>query len=126
MSLAILFMTAQALGSLPALLPGTVVLVVADDLRTIYSRGTVQAAELVFDAPLPLGVAVQLLFQPPAGTEAERAAPAAMATPGLQSLRVSVAADGQDLFVLESNDQAVSLRQWLERERGIDLVLPGQ
>lgn len=125
MSLAILFMTAQALAGLPALLPGTTVLVVADDLRTIYARGTVQAAELIFDAPLPVGVPVQLLIQPPPGTDGD-SAPQAAAAPGLQSLRVSVAADGQDLFVLEANGDAVSLRNWLSSQRGLELVLPRQ
>ncbi len=126
MSLSILFMSAQALAGLPALEPGTVVLVVAEDLRTIYARGTVDGGELVFDAPLPVGVPVQLLFQPPSSADAERAAPATMAAPGLQSLRVSVTANGQDLFTLEASGPPVSLREWLQQERGISLVLPPQ
>lgn len=125
MSLAILFMTAQALAGLPALLPGTTVLVVADDLRTIYARGTATAAELIFDAPLPVGVPVQLLIQPPSAPDGA-AARQADAAPGLQSLRVSVAADGQDLFVLEANGEPVSLRSWLQTERGLELILPRQ
>lgn len=117
----ILFMLSQSLSALPALVPGTTVMVVADDLRTIYSRGVVEGNTLRFDAPLPAGSAVQLLFYPPAaaGSAAE-----AGATDGLQSLRASAEADGRDLLVLEGSS-AVSFRQWLSDRHGIVLLLPG-
>lgn len=125
MSLALLFMIGQSLAALPALSEGSTVIVVSDDLRTVHARGTVSSGRLVFDAPLPAGVPVQLLFYPPSEAAREAAAPAMMdsSTPGLHSLRGSVEAGGQDLLVLEAAG-AVSFRGWLEEQRGLELVLP--
>lgn len=118
MGLTMLFMYGQALAGLPAPVPGTTVSVVAEDLRTIYARGVVEEGRLVFDAPLPAGMSVQLLFYPPQGEEA-------VAPQGLQSLRVSVAADGQDLVVLDGGG-TTSFKEWLKQQHGLELVLPGQ
>ena len=125
MSLAVLFMLGQSLATLPALVPGTTVMVVSDDLRTVYARGLVQDGRLVFDAALPAGQGLQLLIYPPAEGDAERTAPLSASTPGLQSLRVTVDASGQDLLV-PGDGEPVSLRAWLQSQHGIDLSLPGR
>ena len=132
MSLALLFMYGQALSGLPALVPGTTVSVVAEDLRTIYARGVVEDGRLVFDAPLPPGLTVQLLFYPPASVQrsgdAEAAPPmaATAVAPGLQSLRVNVDVGGQDLLVLGGSGDAESFRVWLRQRQNLELVLPAQ
>src|SRR5690554_5673557 len=122
MSLAIMFMYGQVLSGLPALVPGTTVSVVAEDLRTIYARGVVEDGRLVFDAPLPVGITVQLLFYPPAAAqreaEADSAPMAAAAAPGLQSLRVNVDVGGQDLLVLGGAGEPESFRDWLKQREG--------
>lgn len=119
MIIPVVFMLSQSLAALPALVPGTTVLVVADDLRTIYSRGVVEGGQLIFDAPLPAGTAVQLLFYPPAAA----AEPEAGVEEELQSLRASTEADGSDLLVADGSS-AVSFRDWLSESRGIRLLLP--
>lgn len=124
MGFAVLFMFAQSLASLPALLPGTTVMIVSDDLLTIHARGAVEDGRLVIDAALPPGQALQLLFYPPSDNpEAARSPEALAAPPGLQSLRVTVASGGQDLLVPVAGNQ-VSLRQWLQSEHGLELHLP--
>lgn len=123
MSLAVLFMLGQSLATLPALVPGTTVMVVSDDLRTVFARGVVQDGMLLFDDALPAGQGLQLLIYPPAETDAERAAPLSASTAGLQSLRVTVDASGQDLLV-PGTGEPVSLRAWLQANHGIALSLP--
>lgn len=123
MSLAVLFMLGQSLASLPALVPGTTIMVVSDDLRTVHARGVVQDGVLLFDAALPPGQGLQLLIYPPAETDTERSAPLSAATNGLQSLRVTVDASGQDLLV-PGTGEPVSLRTWLQVNYGIELSLP--
>lgn len=124
MSLALLFMSAQALAALPALVNGTTVMVAADDLRMIYARGVVTADTLTFDAPLPAGVSVQLLFYPHAADDSSEAE-TREAGAGLHSVRATVDASGGDLFVLDGNGSAVSLSDWLRSQHGISLILPG-
>lgn len=123
MSLAVLFMLGQSLATLPALIPGTTVMVVSDDLRTVYARGVVQDDTLIFDTALPPGQGLQLLIYPPAETESGRAALPAAEAAGLQSLRVTVDASGQDLLV-PGTGEPISLRAWLQTNHGIGLNLP--
>ncbi|HLR46525.1 MAG TPA: hypothetical protein VK092_05145 [Deinococcales bacterium] len=121
----IMFMFSQSLAALPALSQGTTIMVVADDLRTIYSQGTVDGDTLRFDAPLPAGAAVQLLFYPPAADDpAAELESAGQPGDGVQSLRASTDSDGTDLVVL-GDDSGVSFRDWLADSRGITLVVPG-
>ena len=128
MALSLLFMYGQALAGLPAMAPGTTVSVVAEDLRTIYARGVVDGGQLVFDAPLPVGVSLQLLIYPPSGHSPEADAgavrSAAAQSQGLQSVRVSVTDGGQDLQ-LQDGGGSVSFRDWLAGQ-GIGLLLPAQ
>src|SRR5690625_5382603 len=51
MSLALLFMSAQELEALPALVYCTTVMVAADDLRMFYARGDVIDLPLTFNSP---------------------------------------------------------------------------
>lgn len=125
MGFTVLFMLAQSLAALPALLPGTTVMIVSDDLLTIHARGAVEAGRLTIDAALPPGQSLQLLFYPPSDSPESEPAPESLAgaRQGLQSLRVTVASGGQDLLVPAGGNQ-VSLRQWLQSEHGLELHLP--
>lgn len=147
-----LFMLGQSLAAIPALPPGTTVMLVAEDLRTIYATGMVESGRLIFDRPLPPGAVLQLIIYPAPATAARAAAEASAPPPladdeappaepplaaapmppaaGLsaqsvapQSLRVRVADSGQDL-VIEDAAGSVSLAAWLEGNRSLTLVLP--
>lgn len=123
MSFAILFMMGQALASVPALPPGTVVDLSANDLLSIYLKAVVQDGQLVFRRPegaganlqFRPGIEVQIIFWP-AASGGSGVAPTA--------LRGRVSSDGSDIFV-DGLDSAgpVSFREWLA-QRGLTLVLP--
>lgn len=134
-------MLGQGLGAIPALPAGSTVMVVAEDLRTIYATGVVEGGRLVFDRSLPPGEFLQLVIYPAqdsvtmdATSSAERsaeapapAAPAAQAASNFapQSLRVRVGWDGLDLFLLvDGPNGEVSLSDWLASNRNLSLVVP--
>ncbi len=145
MSLAIYFMLGQGLASIPALPAGSTVMVVAEDLRTIYATGIVEGGRLVFDRSLPPGEYLQLVIYPAqaapmtdATSAAKRSAegPATSAPPvqsaapaassfAPQSLRVRVGWDGLDLFlVVDGSSGDVSLSDWLASNRNLSMVVP--
>jgi hypothetical protein len=127
MSIAFLFMMGQALTAVPALPPGTIVDLSADDLLSVYLKAVVLDGKLVFRRPEDAGPNLQ--FRP--GIEVQIFIwPASGSGPGQGpiSLRGRVSADGSDIFVdgLDGQSGSVSFRAWLAITAGITLVLPEQ
>jgi hypothetical protein len=114
------FLVSQTLPGLPAMQPGTEVRVVSQDLLTIFASARVDAGSLTFDAPLTPGLEIRLLIFPPDATDQERAA----ALSGAQALVGWATPDGDLLVQFPEVGGPISLRKWLEEERGLDLVLP--
>jgi hypothetical protein len=114
------FVLSQVVVSLPQFEAGTELRLVSPDLLTVYSSGRVQDDKLVIDLPLAPGTELRLLVFPPDATDEE----IATVLSGVAAIYGRVADDRADILVRFPNDDGpVSLRQWLQEERGITLVL---
>lgn len=115
------FLIAQTVAGLPAFPVGTELRLVSRDLLTVYSSARVNdGGHLVVDLPLDAGTELRLLVFPPDATDAEKAE----ALSGVRAIYGRVADDRADILVrFPEVDAPVSLREWLRRERGIELVL---
>jgi len=115
------FLLGQAAVSLPAFTVGTELRLVSPDLLTVYSSARVtEDRHLVVDLPLAAGTELRLLVFPPDASDADKAA----VLSGARAVFGRVADDRADILVrFPEAEAAVSLRQWLDEERGIVLVL---
>lgn len=121
MSLAALFVLAQAAAQLPAMPEGTEVRIVSVDLLTVYASARVEGGHLVFaEFPKP-GTEVRVLIFPPGDDPRAKAAALAGAT----ALKGRITEGGTDvLLTVEGIDEPISLRQLLFEEREVWLDLP--
>lgn len=109
-----------ALAGLPPFETGAELRLVSPDLLTVYSSGRVQDDQLVIDLPLAPNTELRLLVFPPEATDEEVAA----VLSGAAAIYGRVAEDRADILVrFPDREEHVSLRLWLQEERGITLVL---
>lgn len=127
MTLALLALAALQMGPLPEMVEGAEVRLVSRDLLAVHATGRIEDGVMRLEGPLEPGAELRMLvFAAHGGPDAESDEPRDDAPKESGGWWARVTPDGRDLMFREATappEEARSLRTYLRREFGVELVL---